>query len=439
MVERLRARLRDSLKERVSNTRYVKIEKGAILALPDLMERASLWRRVLLVADARTYEAAGEKVHATLSAAGAPTTTLILDPDCVRDEYADQVAAEIRRVAPVTPVAVGAGTINDTVKLAAETLHMPYVAVATAPSMNGYPSSISAVLRDGLKCTVPASPPVAILYDLDVMTRAPREMIGSGYADLLAKPTSESDWILARELVGDRYEEAPLQIIEGVTEEVVRRAEQIRDAAEIGLEALCLGLTLSGLSMAAAGSSQPASGAEHLISHFWDMIGHRDGWTNDLHGRQVGVSCIMMAKLFEKLLALGPSDMRPADAPCDALALESAVREVYGSLAEPALGEFIEKSPDPESIARRVDKASQRWEALRREVGGLVSPTKTMRENLKRGGAPTTLAEIGRTPEEGRLALVWCRAMRRRYTSLDLAAELGRLESWADEIVAEVS
>ena len=46
-----------------------------------------------------------------------------------------------------------------------------------------------------------------------------------------------------------------------------------------------------------------------------------------------------------------------------------------------------------------------------------------MREMLKRGGAPTTLAEIGRSADEARLSLVWARTMRRRYTSLDLAEQ----------------
>ena len=49
-----------------------------------------------------------------------------------------------------------------------------------------------------------------------------------------------------------------------------------------------------------------------------------------------------------------------------------------------------------------------------------------------------TETEIGRSPDDARLALRWARVLRNRYTCLDLAAEAGRLGGWIDELVAEV-
>ncbi len=52
-------------------------------------------------------------------------------------------------------LAVGAGTINDLGKYVAARLGIPYWAVPTAPSMNGYTSSIAAIKIRGVKRTLP--------------------------------------------------------------------------------------------------------------------------------------------------------------------------------------------------------------------------------------------------------------------------------------------
>ena len=56
--------------------------------------------------------------------------------------------------------------------------------------------------------------------------------------------------------------------------------------------------------MTLQGSSLPASGGEHLVSHTLDMMSHVDGVPHDLHGRQVGVSTILVAAMYERALAI---------------------------------------------------------------------------------------------------------------------------------------
>jgi len=432
----LQRRLQGLLNAPVSTTSRAVIGRGAISALPELIHDLELPDRALVVADPNTYTAAGRAVAELL---GQAAEVLVVEPDTVSDAHAATVWGALDRLGPMVPLAVGAGTVNDIVKLAAEWAGRPYVSVATAPSMNGYPSPIAAVLRHGLKCTIPAAPPVAIVYDTTVVAAAPQAMIGSGYADLLAKPCSQADWIVARELAGDPFPQEPLRIIDGVVEAVVDAGPGIATADPEAVELLCLGLTLSGLSMAAAGSSQPASGSEHLISHFWDMIGHRDGWEPDLHGRQVGLGCLIVSAVFERLLRLDPADLVPGAQPSDAVSLAADMRGVYGSLADAALSEFAAKSPDARAIGQRLAQARSRWLRLRDELQACAVSAATMREHLLRGGAPTTLAEVGRTPDEALTALTWARAMRGRYTCLDLASEIGALDQWAEDIIAEVS
>lgn len=411
-------------------TQHVAIGSGVLASVPELVRRVRPEGAALVVADDNTFMAAGSALLAAFRLERYPTRCVIVQADCVRDCHAELVRESISELGTCVPVAVGSGTVNDIVKLAAASAGTPYVAVATAASMNGYASPISAVLRDGLKTTAPAEPPYAIVYDTETVANAPREMTASGYADVLAKPTSVADWLIARDLAGDPFSEGPLAVMDGVVEAVVSEAGAIAACEPSAIELLCAGLTLSGFQMAMAGSSQPASGSEHLISHYFDTIGHSQGWPLDLHGRQVGVGCIMMSALFERLLTLEAQDLAAAPEDLDAQSLRDRITRAYGCIAPAVLSEFAAKSPDRATVEARLARARAAWPELREALREVTVPAATMRQMLGRGGAPTTLREIGRTRGEAQEALIWARVMRRRYTALDLAAEIGALAEW---------
>ena len=165
--------------------------------------------RALVVADPRTWVAAGEQVSALLAADGIAVERYILEPDG-RTFHADyRYVAEVREVlaaagagkGDLVPVAAGSGVVNDLVKLASGDLKVPYLVCATAASVDGY-SSFGAAIRspEGAKKTYPCPAPRAIVADLNVMRTAPKWMAASGFADLLAKVPAGADWILAYEL-----------------------------------------------------------------------------------------------------------------------------------------------------------------------------------------------------------------------------------------------
>ncbi|MEO1273712.1 MAG: iron-containing alcohol dehydrogenase, partial [Myxococcota bacterium] len=209
---------------------------------------------------------------------------------------------------PITGVIViGAGTLNDIAKMAAFKADLPYAVVGTAPSMNGYTSSIAALLTNGVKTTQPCRAPVVCLADLDIMANSPYRMIASGLGDLISKPVSNADWRLSFRLLDAHYADNVMVLVD----EAARLLEGIapglaaRDTEAVGR--LTASLCLSGLAMSVAGTSAPASGGEHLISHYIDMTHFAFGQSHDFHGCQVGVGTITTAALYEKLAALDPS------------------------------------------------------------------------------------------------------------------------------------
>ena len=174
----------------------------------------------LVAVDAHTWEAAGARLTGAIDAAGhawerydVPDGHDSPHPMC-DDASVEAFEAALARGTYTGAIAVGSGTINDVVKLAAHRAGVPVACAGTAPSMNGYTSKIAAVLSDGVKTTVPCTAPRVVLADLDVMCDAPPRMIASGLGDLISKPVSNADWQLSASLNDTFHSAEAMEIIE---------------------------------------------------------------------------------------------------------------------------------------------------------------------------------------------------------------------------------
>lgn len=418
------------------HTRSVTIEPGAVARVPDLVERYFPQGKLLVVADPNTQAAAGNAVMDRLASKFQADLHLLgAEGDIpVGDETYVAAVRERLKQGYVAALAVGSGTINDLVKLAAEQVGLPYGVVCTAASMNGYTSSIAAIYVDMLKRTLPATPPVWVVADLDVLSAAPQEMTVAGLADLMSKPSSSSDWRSASLILGEYYCDYCADL-SGMAEAACRaEAQAIGKGKAEGVALLVAGLILSGLSMAIAGSSSPASGGEHLISHVWDMRRLHEGKPHALHGAQAGLGTLMTASLWE-LLQTVP---RPEEAQIQEIITarrpqeeeEADLMERLGPLAEASLAEYRRKRPDDQELRRRLEWLRDNWGEFWAAVKPLLRKSSELRDTLEEAGAPVTAREIGFTPEETEAAFRDARYVRSRYTVFDLAADLGVLEEF---------
>ncbi|MCG3181865.1 MAG: Glycerol-1-phosphate dehydrogenase [NAD(P)+] [Phycisphaerae bacterium] len=430
-------------------TRRVVCEPGLTTRMPALLADFLPKGRWLLVADANTWAAQGEALSVALSAAGAASSRLVLqdgagaEPLVCDTALVAQVAKGLSAERASAVVAVGSGTICDTVKLAAGAAGLPSAAVATAPSMNGYPSVIAAVLRDGIKRTDPAPPPVVVLADLDVLCAAPARMIAAGLADLLAKPVSTADWTLANELLGDAISPDGLAVVEasaGLAEGIAPRLPA-REPAVVA--ALFESLFVSGLAMAVSGKSSPASGGEHLISHYLDMTalagGARAGG-HDLHGLQVGVATLVTAEFYRRLLAWDPATLDVAARVTSRrpwAEVEAGLSAHFGPTLGPVvIGEARKLYAEGDALADRLKRLVDRWPVLRPRLAERLVEVESLEAELKQAGAATQFSQIGVGRERALAAVTHAHHVRARYTVLHLLADLGVLEDWARDAVA---
>ncbi|AJG99733.1 glycerol-1-phosphate dehydrogenase [Clostridium beijerinckii] len=260
-------------------------------------------KEILLVSDNNTYKALGKCVENELTESGYKVNNIILvsDGDLIPDEKAiGRVLVEVNNETELI-VAVGSGSINDICRIISAKTHIPYVIMGTAPSMDGYASTVSPLIIDGAKVTYPGTNPYAIIADSNIMKDAPFEMICAGFGDILGKYTALSDWRLSNTILDEYFCDT--------TEKLVRNAmykcfENIEGAVKRDVKAIeCISeaLILSGIAMTLSGNSRPASGAEHHLSHYWEIDKLSRKLEHPLHGNSVGVGTVISAWLYKKL------------------------------------------------------------------------------------------------------------------------------------------
>ncbi len=131
---------------------HVYIEREAISRLTALCEDKE---SILIVADENTYSAAGGRVENALCGKTVRKVIFSGKTILIPDETAIERIKEALCDADLI-LGIGSGVIQDLCKYVSFFEKVPYIIVATAPSMDGYASSGAAMILKGMKETVTA-------------------------------------------------------------------------------------------------------------------------------------------------------------------------------------------------------------------------------------------------------------------------------------------
>lgn len=312
--------------------KHAVIAKGACARLPEIL---SEYRHVLVVADRNTYAVGGALVKAAI--ADRIADTLIYETEGVlipNEEAIDTLRTHVRDGIDLI-LGIGSGVINDLCKHVSFLCGLPYVIVATAPSMDGYASKGAALILGGMKVTLNANVPMAIVGDVDILKDAPFEMIQAGYGDIIGKYSCLSDWRLSATVNGEYLCEEVVRLTEEAVEETVRLADGLLERDPVAVGALMEALVAVGILMAYVGNSRPASGSEHHLSHYFEIVGILRNEPYLAHGIDVCHSAIETAKIRERLLTLKEIPALPHR--FDREGYEADIRRVYTKVADEVL------------------------------------------------------------------------------------------------------
>ncbi|HEY5584733.1 MAG TPA: sn-glycerol-1-phosphate dehydrogenase [Ruminiclostridium sp.] len=342
--------------------------------LPDLLKEYKD-KKIFVIADANTYQVYGKKVFQTLENEGFILAAHVFESKTnliPNEEAIGRLVVEIENDVAMI-IAVGSGTINDISRIISYKFDIPYIIVATAPSMDGYASTVSPLIINGFKKTYEAVYPYAILADMDIIKEAPKGMICAGFGDILGKYTALSDWQLSKNINDEYHCETCVEIVRCAIKKCVDNAQGIANRDAQAISYLMEALILSGVVMGMVGNSRPASGAEHHLSHYWEIDAIAKGIKHPLHGNSVGVGTVVISRIYDIVKAKYRID-------------------------------FV--TPDPKDIINL----------------------------LKSAGCCYNPKDLGIEKEVFRSSILHAKEIRPRYTILHLAQELRILEQAADEI-----
>jgi glycerol-1-phosphate dehydrogenase [NAD(P)+] len=428
-----------SLEEALScarETRALVVKPGALRETATVFLQQFPGSRAVVVADEQTFDLAARLVGEALVGAGVTCVApfIYADPALYAEmRFVDQLEAALRQHDAI-PVAVGSGTINDLVKLAAHRAGRPaYLCVATAASMDGYTAFGASITYQGAKQTFNCPAPRAVIADIDVIRRAPPEMTASGYADLLAKITAGADWILADAMGAEAIDPRAWAIVQGGLRDALADPAGARAGKESAIAPLVEGLMLGGFAMQWSKTSRPASGAEHQFSHLWDMEHHTHNGEAPSHGFKVGLATLAVTALYEQLLAQPFHELDVAAAVAawpDPKAAEARARKLFAGeeFVETAVTETLAKQILRADLQAQLETLRAKWPALRAAVRAQLLPLAEVKQRLQAVGAPTEPEEIGLTRERVRASFMRAQHIRRRFTVLDLALRTGTLD-----------
>ncbi len=419
------------------NIDKVIIGKDALKQVPDVVRTFGA-KKVLLVADTNTYEVAGMKVASLLEENHLSYKSYVykVTRDLVPDEEAvGKLLLQVEKNTDLI-VTVGAGTLNDIVKFISRRTNIPSIVVATAPSMDGYASDSSALIIDNLKTSVESSYPKAIIGDTEILKKAPMRMILAGLGDMIGKYSALIDWQVSRIVNKEYYCDVTAKISRDAIQKCVDNIDGVKNREDLAIENVMDGLVRTGIAMSFVGNSRPASGAEHHISHFWEMKFLFEGKEALLHGTKVGLTSIIVARLYEMLVekqvnfeeAVGKARA------FDEKAWRKLISELYGKAA-PGILSMSEKD-GRNSIEARISRIEDIKENFPQiiEIAKAAERADRVESLMKRAGAPIKPEEVGVDQRTVLDSVLVAKEVRPRYTILNLLSDLGLLEEFTNDI-----
>lgn len=384
----------------------------------ELVAELGFGRRLAVVSDPTTRAVLGARVEADLGGVFDVQSIVLSDVPYPDEDTVDAIRKAAGRADAY--IAVGSGTINDLTKYSSALDGKPYAVFATAPSMNGYTSLTASISQHGHKLTLPAQAPAGAFFDLAVLAAAPKRMIRAGLGDSVCRATAQTDWLMSHLLLGTAYRQLPFDLLADEEPLLLDLASDLVAGSTEAMRVLVRTLILSGLGTAIFGSSAPASQAEHLVSHYIDMLAPATR-PHVFHGEQVGVTTLSMARLQETVLA------EPPVLKADTITERDVIAHFGTELGSSCWPEFAAKRLDAAKADELNHRIATQWTDISAKLAqSFLSPAR-IEAVLLAAGAPTTPQAIQLDRGFYEAAMLHGREIRNRFTVLDVMGASGRL------------
>ncbi|HTP58290.1 MAG TPA: hypothetical protein VMM82_05190, partial [Spirochaetia bacterium] len=185
----------------------------------------------------------------------------------------------------------------------------------------------------------------------------------------------------------------------------------------------------SGFAMQATGGSRPAASAEHMLAHFWETTDVAANRPFNLHGILAAAASRLVLPMYRALYArlrtFEPDDAArraafDAELPWTE-SMEEGLRPFHRKIAEQAGSRVL----DREILARRLTAFRENRQSLIELADKILGEMEQAVQILHALDYPLSFGTLGIPEADVLLPLRNVRLLRQRYSSFDLAYELG--------------
>ena len=420
-----------------TSLKHVVIGPDALQKTPEVAMALGA-KKVFVVSDVHTHRAAAAQLETLLVKAGLGVASYMFeDEELVPDESA--LGRLLIALDPACDLLIGVGTgsINDLCKFTAFKTKMPYCIVATAPSMDGFASSVALLIVNNLKTTYEVGVADAIIGDTKILSQAPMPMIMAGIADILGKYTCLTDWKMAQIINGEYYCEAIVQMVRTSLRAVAENLDKAaaRDATDgrqdhggVGFDWHCHelcrkfppGLGQRTSHFALLGDDVPTRRQKGRAA--WHQSWHWNG------GRFQNVRLAMET----------PVDFAAARQAAQTRSFDTWAKEIrraYPDAAEGVLALERETGKNStEGVLRRIDAIEKHFADMKAFAQVWLPKSEEIRKMLASYGAPVNPHEVGISAQQIEDGVLYAKELRNRYGLLQILFDLGLLAPFATRL-----
>jgi glycerol-1-phosphate dehydrogenase [NAD(P)+] len=381
--------------------------------------------KLAVVSDRYTFEVLGRRIGSALRSEGFAIEEIVWKQPHADIERVEELRHLTRQCDGL--IAVGSGTVNDSVKYASFLDKKRYSVFPTSPQL-AYGTPTASISFGGFKKSITARPAQGVFFDLSVLSQCPIRLTRSAFADLICRTTSQVDWLMSHLLFGTPYQELPYILLAYEEDGLFDHAQALQQDDLDAFGILVRTCALMGLAICIANTSHPGSMGEHMMSHYMDMF-FNDVNPNTLHGEQVGVASLTMSRLQNRILnEKNPPDLAPT------LIDEGGMYARFGKqIGQQSIAELRRKALDQAKADQINRYLTENWEDFAGRLRKVMLPTERLVKAMQAIGAPQTGRDLGFPRSFYREIVLHSREVRDRFTMLDMAADSGILEGFADE------
>ncbi len=394
-------------RKHTTSVKDVCIGSGLVNEVGKILRDNNFSENILIVADKNTLAAS---VGIENSLCGFKVYKKIYDNIRVADMSHVEELEEIIKGRDIAVLSVGTGSVNDPCRLACARQGKMLCIFATAPSMDGFASDSSPIVKNGFKSSYAAKSPEIIIGDTKILASSPAYLKSAGFGDMIAKYVGLIDWRISSLLTGEYYCERVASLTKKAVDTLMDISYLVTSNDEVTAGKIFESLLMTGIAMSFTKNSRPASGSEHIIAHLIECLQLPAGIIPNYHGEDVGVCTLSMLKFYNELAlnekVIGVTEKVDWE----------KVFSVYGNMAEE-----VKMLNFPDNIVDCVEpeKIGKCWSEIRDIIHSVPSYEECL-SAMQKAGCKLTVNDIEKEPEYFDLCVKYSPYMRKRLTLLRL-------------------